>query len=149
MEKFSVEEVIQVAISMEEEGVKFYEEYAKKAEGSLKEVMLALAEDEKRHAEVFKKMFKEIQDKNDDSYLFNDTVVDFFGSYTKSKGFNREQQEITNVSDAIRIGAETEGITINYYQSLLEHASNDELKNVLERLIKEEQKHKKQLEELL
>lgn len=147
MDKLSVEEVVQLAISMEEEGVKFYEDYANKTEGTLKDVMLALAEDERQHVKVFQKLFAEIQEKSD--YLFDDLVLEFFGSYTKSKGFNRPKEEITSVRDAIRVGVETEGVTIKYYESLLKYATDDDVKDVLNRLIREEEKHKKLLEKLL
>ncbi len=147
--KFSGAEVIQLAINMEEEGVKFYEKYAEMADVELKEILLGMAEDERQHAKVFKEMYNELEvSESEEDYLFTDAVQDFFASYAKNEGFDRSQAPIDSVRDAIKIGAETEKITIKYYQSLLEFAS-DEVKAILNRLIDEEVKHQKRLEELL
>lgn len=147
--KFSGAEVIQLAISMEEEGVSFYEKYAAMADVELKAILLGMAEDERQHAKIFKEMYNELEVKEvEEEYLFNDSVQDFFASYAKSEGFNRPQTPIDSVRDAIKVGAETEKVTIDYYKSLLEFA-NEDVTKVLVRLIEEEEKHKKRLEELL
>ncbi len=72
----------------------------------------------------------------------------FFASYAKNEGFNRSQAPIDSVRDALKIGAETERVTINYYVNLLEFA-NDKVKEVLDRIIKEEEKHLERLEALI
>jgi len=147
--KFSGAEVIQLAISMEEEGVKFYQKYAAMADVELKEILLGMAEDERQHAIIFKDMYKELEvNEYEEDYLFSTNVQDFFASYAKSEGFNRDMKPIDSVKDALKIGAETEKVTIAYYKSLLEFASED-VKKVLSRLIVEEEKHQKRLEDLL
>lgn len=147
--KFSGAEVLQLAISMEEEGVKFYEKYAAMADIELKGILLGMAEDERQHAKVFQDMYKELEISPEESdYLFNDSSQEFFNSYAKSEGFNRNMAPIDSVRDAIKIGAETEKITIQYYKSLLPHV-NDSVKAILNRLIKEEEVHQKRLEDLL
>ncbi|WZL80033.1 ferritin family protein [Vallitaleaceae bacterium 9-2] len=147
--KFTGAEVLQLAISMEEEGVKFYEKYATMADLELKEILLGMAEDEKEHAKVFKSMYNELNvDASQEDYLFSDQVQEFFASYAKNEGFNRSQAPIDSVRDALKIGAETERVTINYYVNLLEFA-NDKVKEVLNRIIKEEEKHLERLEALI
>ena len=147
--KFSVAEVIQLAISMEEEGVKYYEKYAAMADVELKEILLGMAEDERQHAKNFQEMYKDLEiSEYEEDYLFSANVQDFFASYAKSEGFNRDMPPIDSVRDAIKIGAETEKVTIAYYKSLLEFA-NEDVTKILVRLIEEEEKHQKRLEELL
>lgn len=147
--RFSGAEVIQLAISMEEEGVHFYEKYAEMADVELKELLLGMAEDERQHAKIFRDMYKELEvNEYEEDYLFSVDVQDFFATYAKREGFNRDMTPIDSVRDAIKVGAETEKVTIAYYRSLLEFAS-DEVKAILERLIDEEVKHQKRLEELL
>jgi rubrerythrin len=147
--KFSGSEVIQLAISMEEEGVKFYEKYAAMADVELKDILLGMAEDERQHAKVFKNMYNELEvNEHVEDYLFSDNVQDFFASYAKSEGFNRPNKPIDSVRDAIKIGIETEKVTIEYYKSLLEF-STEKVKDILLRMIKEEEGHQKRLEELL
>lgn len=147
--KFSVAEVIQLAISMEEEGVKYYEKYAAMADVELKEILLGMAEDERQHAKVFQEMYKDLEiSEYEEDYLFSANVQDFFASYAKNEGFSRDMPPIDSVRDAIKIGAETEKVTIAYYKSLLEFA-NEDVTKILVRLIEEEEKHQKRLEELL
>ncbi len=147
--KFSGAEVIQFAISLEEEGVKFYEKYAALADDHLKLILLGLAEDERQHAKIFKDMYKELEvSESEEDYLFSDSVQDYFATHAKSEGFNREVKEVDSVREAIKVAAETEKVTVEYYKSLLEYASDDVTK-VLERLIDEEERHQKRLEELL
>lgn len=147
--KFSGAEVIQFAISLEEEGVVFYEKYAALAEDELKGVLLGLAEDEKQHAKIFKDMYKELEvSEAEEDYLFNDNVQDYFATHAKSEGFDREVKDVGSVREAIKVAIETEDVTVAYYQSLLEYAKED-VKKVLVRLIEEEQGHSKRLSELL
>lgn len=147
--KFSGAEVIQLAISIEEEGVKFYEKYAQLADVELKEILLSMADDERQHVIVFKDMYHQLEvTEDEEEYLFSDSVQEFFASYAKNEGFNREHAPIDSVRDALKLAVETEKTTVQYYQSLLEYASND-VKVILTRLIDEETKHQKRLEELL
>lgn len=147
--KFSGAEVIQFAISLEEEGVKFYEKYAAMADDNLKGILLGMAEDERQHAKVFIDMYKDLEvSEYEEDYLFSDSVQEYFATHAKSEGFNRELKEVETVRDAIKVAAETEKVTIDYYKSLLEYASDDVTK-VLNRLIEEETRHQKRLEELL
>jgi len=147
--KFSSAEVIQLAISMEEEGVRFYEKYAEMADVELKEILMSMAEDEKQHAKIFKEMYNDLEvGTYEEEYLFSDAVQDLFSSYAKNEGFNRNQRPIDSIKDAIRIGIDTEKITISYYKNLLGYA-NESVKEILNRLIIEEEKHQKRLESLL
>ncbi|MBN2222287.1 MAG: ferritin family protein [Vallitaleaceae bacterium] len=146
--KFSASEIIQLAISMEEEGVKFYEKYADMADFELKKILLSMAEDEKQHAEVFRKMYNELNvGEEEENYFFEESVLEFFSSYTKNEGFNRVMTPIDSVKDALKIAADTERITINYYKGLLNHSS-EEVGKILVRLIDEETKHLVRLEGL-
>ena len=147
--KFSGAEVIQFAISLEEEGVKFYEKYAALADDNLKGILLGLAEDERQHAKVFKDMYKTLEiSESEEDYLFSDSVQDYFATHAKSEGFDREVKEVDSVREAIKVAIETEDVTVAYYKSLLEYAKED-VKKVLLRLIEEEEGHSKRLAQLL
>lgn len=147
--KFSGAEVIQFAISLEEEGVKFYEKYAAMADDDLKGILLGLAEDEKQHAKIFRDMYKQLEvSEAEEDYLFSDSVQDYFATHAKSEGFKREVKEVDSVREAIKVAVETENITVDYYKSLLEYA-NEDVTKVLVRLIDEEERHAIRLSELL
>lgn len=146
---FTPLEIFSFAISLEEEGVKFYEKFAKIAKGETKELFLKLADDERQHAAYFTKLYKDAQAENETfDYLFDEHVNDFFHAYAKSTGFNRDEQEITTVLEAIVEGIRTEQITIDYYKNLLTFAT-DATKDALLRLIREEEDHLERLQKLL
>jgi rubrerythrin len=145
---FSSLELIKFALSIEEQGVKFYTENAKNATGKSKELLLKLANDEVQHAHIFKKMYTEFEESTTTfAYLFDLDVEAIFNSYANNEIFQRRTEVFDNIEDVIKLGAETEQLTIDYYTSLLPH-SKEPLKSILERLIAEETTHYNQLMEL-
>lgn len=145
----TVYEVLQFAISMEEEGEKYYRKYADKFAGEPGKVFLKLAGDEVEHARVFKKLYAELEDKADNNYLFDEEVVHYFQGASKSITFNRDQPDIQTVSDVIKEGIRTERKTIEYYESLLKYSKDATTKEMLDRMIKEEKSHAELLEKML
>lgn len=147
--QFSVLEVLRLAISMEEEGYDFYEKLSKKANGEAKAILERLAQDELQHVKVFSKMYDEMEQTREiNDYLFSQSIDEFFKSYVKHVAFKREEQEYSSVEEAIKVGVETEGLTVDYYKGLMEHA-NEATQKILQRMIEEELEHKKILEDLL
>ncbi|WP_058486716.1 ferritin family protein [Defluviitalea phaphyphila] len=138
--KYDAKEILKFAISMEEEGEKFYKKLAEKAKGEIKEGLLSLAEDEVKHKKIFTKWYDDINTDNKEDYLFEETVDLFFKSYAKTKGFDGREEIPNSLEEAIDMGINTEKITIEYYKSLLEHAKS-KAKEVLQNLIKEEEGH--------
>ncbi|NLK98493.1 MAG: ferritin family protein [Epulopiscium sp.] len=137
---YSYREILKLAISMEEEGIKFYEGLAQKTTGEIKEGLLSLADDEKRHKKIFVKWYKNSNEEQGDDYLFEESVDLFFHNYAKNKGFERREAVPDSLEEAIDLGIETEKITIEYYKSLLEHAKSP-VAEILKKLIAEEEGH--------
>ncbi len=145
---FSNLEVLKFAVSLEAGGIDFYEEHAAKASGDVKQIFLKLADDERKHAAYFQKIYDEsaVEESNFD-YMFDETVTSFFEEYAKSEGFSREVGSINTVKEAIKEGLATEVITINYYKDLLKYAKGDTA-DTLKVLIKEEEDHRDILKDL-
>lgn len=146
--QYNTLEILKLAISMEQEGVEFYETYAKKAEGGMKDELLRLAADERKHEATFKKMYQRLEEQegvDELDYLFSEEVDQFFRSFSSGTAFSREQTKPRNIQEVFEIGIATEKITIQLYEGLLTHA-NEETAPILERLIKEEKAHQKILE---
>lgn len=134
-------EVIKFAIGMEEGGIEFYEEHAKKAKGDVKQLFLKLADDERNHAAYFQKLFDEsTSDAGAFDYMFDESVTGFFNEYAKSEGFSRQVGKINTVREAIAEGITSEAITIAYYEDILKY-SKGKTADTLKVLIKEEQDH--------
>lgn len=140
-------EVLQLAITMEEEGQKFYEYYAEHAKGKTKDILLKLASDEVEHANFFKKLYSNLEN-TDDDYLFDETVVNTFRSYANSAAFNRDEVSLDSMIHVIKEGIKTEKYTINFYEKLLER-SGESSKKVIQQIIAEEKRHVEDLEGLL
>ncbi|KAE9635474.1 hypothetical protein GND95_04835 [Defluviitalea raffinosedens] len=136
---YNSKEILKLAISMEEEGVQFYEALAQKTKGEVKEGLLSLAEDEKRHKKIFTKWYEDF-DKEEDDYLFEESVDLFFRNYAKAKGFEKRASVPDSLEEAIDTGMETEKITIEYYKSLLDHVKSP-ADEILKKLIAEEEGH--------
>lgn len=148
MENASMYEVLQLAINLEEEGIKFYEKWAGQAKGNVKEIFEKLAADEKKHAVYFKGLYDNLKNKPEVDYLFEEEVTDYFKAYANSAAFNRKQVKLDSVKDAVEEGIITEKNSIEYYQFLYKH-SKESTKEMLEIIIKEEQGHLAILEKLL
>lgn len=145
---FSELELITLAISMEEEGVRFYESYASGVTGALKTTLLGFAEDERRHVTIFQKLYEQAEEKiTTNEYLFSTEVQEYFHGYAHSEAFNREKKTLLTVKHALLEAAETEQLTIDYYKNLLKYI-DEEVKNTLQLMIDEEQTHFERLMKL-
>lgn len=148
MQHATVNEVLQMAIHMEEEGQKFYEKYAAHAQGEVKSTLLKLASDEMQHVEFFQKLYNGLENKSVDDYFVEEEVIAFFKSYVNSTAFQREVNEISGVKEAIKEGIITERKTIDFYEQLTRFAEPDTA-SILKKIIEEETNHAKILEDLL
>jgi rubrerythrin len=149
MEKATIYEVLQFAVNMEEEGIKFYEKWASNSKGNVRETLNRLAADEKEHASYFKCLYEGLKEKPEVDYLFEEEVIAYFRTYAGSAAaFNREQVNLNSIRAALEEGIQTEKKSIDYYRSLLKYAK-DNTKEMLEKIIKEEEGHLHILEKLL
>ncbi len=149
-QRFTAQEVLQLAINLEEEGVVFYRQYAELAKGEVRALLLQMAEDEKEHAKVFQGFYNELGDENGNhDYLMTDSVQDYFASFTASLAFAREQKKPESLKEAIAVAIETEQLTIDYYASLRKFQEDKQLNAALDRLIGEETRHRDRLKKML
>ena len=146
---FSNLEILQYAVSMEAGGVDFYEEHAKEAQGDVKALFLKLADDERKHAAYFQKLYNEAEkEEGSFDYMFEETVTGVLDEYAKSAGFSREVGVINSVKDAIKEAIVTESITVSLYEEMLKFAKV-KTAETLKVLIVEEEEHRDLLKALL
>lgn len=147
--QFSNLEVLQYAVSMEAGGVDFYEEHAKKAEGDIKALFLKLADDERKHAAYFQKLYSQAEkEEGSFDYMFEETVTGVFDEYAKSAGFSREVGSVNSVKDAIKEAIVTETITVSLYEEMLKFAK-EKTADTIKGLIAEEEEHRDLLKAML
>lgn len=147
---FSVLELLKFAISIEEEGVKFYDDLADLNEDEdAKAFMRKLAADEKQHAAVFQKIYDEVAtEENVYEYLYDQDIDAMFNDYAKYTAFNRSVMVDHSLKEVIKVAIDTEQITMAYYETMLKYAK-PKLVPILERLIQEESGHFDQLSAFL
>ncbi len=153
--KFSGEEIIEIAVQMEESGKLFYEKALSLAEGDkLKEALAYLAQEEAKHAEYFRKLGESI---NDYSFRPNESYPGEYEDYVRSL-VNSHIFKLTEVEDLIkgvksdkdilRIAVSFEKDSIVFFQEL-KNTGNKTAGGLLEKLIDEERKHIKRIATLL
>lgn len=135
------EEILKKAIYGEIEAMNFYKGVAEKVENkSVKDELLKLSNQEKKHKEMLEKRYFKKFGKNfvpEGGLVFNPDL-------------NAEKYHIDNQTVALQvvsIAIQAEEDAINFYSDELKNAEDEEDRKLLEELIKMEKRHKKKLQE--
>ncbi|MBI4949085.1 MAG: ferritin family protein [Deltaproteobacteria bacterium] len=147
---FTGKEVLDMAVKIEENGLKFYTDAGKTAKDKdVKALFKALAEDEGRHIRVFqdlKKLLGETEnaepfDEETESYLraFADTEV-----FTSLEGGKKLGKEVSGEAEAIDYAIGMEKDSILFYYEILKMIREKD-KAVVDSLIDQEKDHLKRL----
>lgn len=125
-------ELFEIAKAMELEGKQLYEEQAKKTqEPGLKKILLLLAQQEQDHYDIFDALQKQNSIKlKQDSFK---GIKDFFREIRET--LPQEDLEIYN--KVLQIEKETQ----KFYEELAEKQTDEEAKEIIQKIAKEEHKH--------
>jgi len=130
---------IEIAVKMETDAIKFYNEAAEKTNHSVaKKMLLSITEDEKRHLNMLSEILKGLDIKvKDVSPMKNIKTV-----FEEMKDEMMQKVEATKDElEAFKIAMQMEKQGIEFYKKTLLNAQNEKEKSLFERLIKEEQQH--------
>lgn len=148
MEKLTVAEVAKMAVTMEEKGREFYEWAAGQfQEDSIKQVFIRLAEEEKEHSRIFKKLMDlpeagETTDPQKTRYIkMLAQAGDIFPH--RSEIYDSVKTPV----DALAYGIQAEKDAILLYQELYNGAVSEVVKSAISRLLEEEKMHLVELRE--
>jgi len=160
MKSFSLLEAVEVAIGMEEEGIRFYglaEERATDPEA--KKLFGFLREKEHQHVEAFRRLHQEVAAKegavDQDLWLLDAEVSAYFRSLVASSVFptagaaERAIAGLATPADVLRFGLRIERESVHYYHELLAHCPWPGAKEMLAGVIAEERRHFRFLHERL
>ena len=147
---FTGKEVLDMAVKIEENGLKFYTDAGKTAKDKdVKALFKAIAEDEGRHIRVFqdlKKLLGETEnaepfDEETESYLraFADTEV-----FASPEGGKKLGKEVSSEAEAIDFAIGMEKDSILFYYEILKMIREKD-KAVVDTLIDQEKDHLKRL----
>lgn len=128
---------LEFAINMEIDGEKYYTDQAKKNKGnSLEKVLLMLAADEKKHADLLRKELEETSYVLTEDYKLDDAVNVF-----KNQEELRSLKDKPDQLDVYKIALENEEKSINLYNEFYKKANVESEKSLFHFLVKEEEKH--------
>ncbi|HNW86946.1 MAG TPA: ferritin family protein [Candidatus Limiplasma sp.] len=138
-------EILQYAITMEEDGEKYYrEQAARNADNPLRVVFEALADDEARHASL-------IRSKADGVPFQLEAANSLSGKqnlFSIAKDFHSSVEELPNQLEAYHAALDKEQQSIDLYQGLLDKAEDDVSRGLFSFLVQEEKHHLEILDEL-
>lgn len=140
--KLDQSDIAKMAIGMEDRGRKFYTAAAEAAENTaIKDVFLRLAEEEKEHKATFEKLFARATAEK----MFDQETVTYVKALLSSNVFPEEHEKtlanVSNSKEALAMGIQAEKDAILFYHELLDHAVDEETKDILNRLLKAEKIH--------
>jgi rubrerythrin len=150
---FSGRELIDIAIGIERNGASFYHSLAKSAGSQIaKGVYQYLADEERKHIEVFQSMLGSVAD-----YRPPETYTEEYDLYLRalveSRVFSDDQtayqmaQRVTGDAEAIHIALGAEKDSILFYSEMRDLVRRSD-REVVDKIMKEERSHLRQLSDL-
>ena len=158
MEKadFNELELLTIAMALEDQGMKFYQNGAKNTEGQLRQFLLDAAQQEKEHKEVFQGFYDNIvksKPQNEDDYLFDPDVASYLKAMAEKEVFDKtpydSEEAFKDLKSSVSYALKSEELTVDIYEKMCESAKSQDVKDLLEKLIKEEKGHAKYFEKIL
>ncbi len=148
---FSIEEIIEMAVKIEENGVTFYKTLAEVSKNkSAKEIFGYLGGEEKDHAATFRSIYKEITQRNFVKAFSDEEANAYLHLLVESRMFKnqKEAEEIArrmkSEEEAIELALNIEKDTLLFYYELIDGVEREE-KEIVKRLIEQEKTHIRRL----
>jgi len=152
VENFSILEAVEVAVGIEEEGIRFYTLAAQKVEDpEMKRLFETLKEKEHEHIKTFRSFYADLAEKKGDPnaelYLFDPEIAANFRGYVETAVFPVPGaaasilRECEGPEDILRLGMQAEKDSMLYYHELLHHAPWPEAEELVKKIIAEEHRH--------
>lgn len=144
--KFNVFEMLEMAKEIENRGYRLYSTQAKVVEDKkLEKLFNKLASDEQEHYDTFDKLEKKYKknEEKDYSYVEEVKVNDYLKSLVEYEVFpkgEKEELKEMEIEKVLDRAIQSEKDSILLYQELIPY-NNEETKEILYRLIKEEKEH--------
>lgn len=152
MKNFSILEAVEVALMMEEEGIRFYTLAANKAKDpEMKKLFSLLRDKEHLHVETFRRLYGDLVAREGDPdaglWLLDTAVSAFFRAYVDAAVFPTKGSAETaiaglnGVTEILRFALRLEKDSILFYHELLAGSPWPEATVLLEKVIAEERRH--------
>ncbi len=145
---FSAEEILDIAVKIEENGEEFYIKLAEAAKNSSRSIHIVnlarkLAEEENKHRTRFLEIKRSLLSgksmdilKKVSSILTQEAIGDRLFSFTP-----RKIEEINSLEEMINVAIELEKESIKFYEILKLLATDNKAVEIIDKIIEEENKH--------
>ena len=147
---------IELALVIEEEGAKFYADFAQKEEGAeVKEIFLKLADDEAEHIKTLEGLREEVIKNKFSSYEDKYMIGDFLKEVAEKGIFSQKgksaqmSNKVKTAPEALKVGIEAEQGNIDFYSRLAKGVNTASAIKVFNALNEIEKEHLKILNERL
>lgn len=140
-----------IACKIEEDGIYFYKKLrdVEKSPEALKTIDFLIKEEQK-HLKTFNSRLYELRENSDNDYDENDLLTSMdYGIFKPCKDVEDLEKAINNEKRVLSFGIIIENKSIEYYTVLSKNISEEKAKSEIANIIKEENRHKELLEELL
>lgn len=141
---FNANEIFEMAIQIEENGVKFYTVAAERvSDPKEKELLLRLADMEKDHAQTFKTMKKELSPDEKASNVFdpeNESLL-YLKSLADLRVFFEKELNTSSLKEILKDAIVAEKDSIVFYLGMKDLVPADKGRDRLDDIIKEEMGH--------
>ncbi len=149
---FSLKEILNIAIGIEEGGIEFYQEAQKISPKDLKDVFKFLEKEEMKHKAFFEELLKNVDEKteiniNEEEY---EQYAKSIGQHAIFKKFELQSkvEKLKSIEEALQLAIEKEIQSIEYYKFLIK-TQPERTKATLNEIIKEEEQHAATLKNIL
>lgn len=149
--EFNAIEAYKIACAIEKDGISFYTRLrADEKNVEVAQTLDFLIEEEERHLKVFEERLAQLRNDQEDDFEDDDlfACIDY-GVFEPYESIENLAEYLDNIKKALRLGIKAEDNAVNFYQACLAGVSSDSAKSELEKIIEEEKKHKKILQDIL
>ncbi len=146
---YSADELLEMALKIEEDGEKFYTFLSEKLEDDRKKELFSyLAGQEREHAETFKELSKGLVEETDPSFW--EEASKYIRSIVENKIFPsleemKEKSENMTLNQLLDFAISIEKETVIFYEELYDMVREKKSKEILSKIIREEVSHVRKL----
>lgn len=148
---FSIEEIVEMAVKIEEDGAIFYKTLAEISRNkSAKEIFRYLQGEEKEHAATFQSIYKEMTQKNFTKAFPNEEANIYLHLLVEMRLFKNQKEaedtarKMRSEQEAIDIALNVEKDTLLFYYEIIDGVET-EVKEIVKKLIEQEKSHVRRL----
>ncbi len=145
MQRLSLNDAVDFAVNLEKSGIDFYQDCSQKAKKEYsRNVFLFLANEEKKHLEVLKRMFQAVEERGD-ATISGKRAKMLLDAYAKAffpgeAMVGDKPLKKLNVVESIDFAIKIELNTINYYKKL-KSVLSEEHAGAMDKILAEENEH--------